>query len=261
MNRLLLAFLLLFPSIVFSQPKPIVLCMDDNWFPYTIFEDGETKGIHTKVIKHALDELGYTYHIKPKPWKRCLLDLENGKVDAVFPASYKASRAEIGFYPPEAATDAISPWRLSQVEHALITHSGTAYDYDGDISSIPQPIGMGLAGAFTDTLEKKGLKVKRNRTAKANIEMLMRGRIKSVSMAPLQAAEFLSSEKYSQFLKQHKLPLRSKSYFLIFAKNTHLSKKERLLIWNAIAKTRCNENLMPFLIYKYFKSALDDISE
>ena len=116
---------------------------------------------------------------------------------------------------------------------------------------------MGIAGAFADTLEKRGLTVRRNKTAVANIDMLMLGCIKSVFIAPLQAEELLGGEKYSDALKTHKKPLRSKSYFLIFAKNKALPKAQRLRIWEEIAKIRGNENLMPFFIYKYLKKNIN----
>lgn len=257
MKKIALTIILIYSPLSLAESNPLTICMDDNWFPYTIVSNEKISGIHTDVIQQALVDIDVPFTITPKPWGRCLAELQSGKVDAIYPASYKAERADFAYYPKNAETDRNSPWRLSQVEHVLVTKDKLAYEYQGDLLSLPQPVGMGISGAFTDTLEDAGLKVKRNKTSDANIKMLARGRVQSVAMNPLHAAIFKNSKQYAGQLKVHKQALRSKSYFLIFSKDRNISESMRERIWNAISAVRGDENVMPYFIYRYLDEKID----
>ncbi len=75
-----------------------------------------------------------------------------------------------------------------------------------------------MGGAFSDTLEKKGLIIMRNKSPLATVGMLVLNRTNSAVMNSYSAEDFNTTGEYAGKLKIHKLPIRSKSYFLIFAK-------------------------------------------
>ncbi len=103
---------LLFNPVV-ALAKTLDICMDDDWPPYTFVKDKQIQSIDSDIITEAFKSLEYTLNIVPKPWKRCLKELEYGEVDAVFPASYKGNRAVFAHYPPDATTTKKSKWRMS----------------------------------------------------------------------------------------------------------------------------------------------------
>ncbi len=243
--------LLVNPVVVLS--KTLTVCMDEDWFPYTFLKDKKPIGIHADIITKAFRSLEYTLEIMDKPWKRCLLELEKGRVEAIFPASYKHKRATFAYYPPNAAVEKKSKWRLAQIEHVLVTRKGESYEFDGDLSKIPQPIGVGMGGAIGDTLDEKGLKTSRAASSQAIIGMLALKRTNSVVMNPFLAEDFNTNGEYAGKFKIHELPLRTQSYFLIFSKKWELPEAERKRIWEAIALVRGNKELMLGILTKYIK--------
>lgn len=245
MKRKLLVstFILLFNPLVLDA-EIIKICMDEDWFPYTFLKGGENSGIHFDIVQEAFKSLEYTPKIVAKPWKRCQLELDHGTVEAIFPASYKENRDRMAHYPSDAVTAKKSQWRINEVEHVLVTREGDSYEFEGDILKIPQPIGIGFGSAFGETLVKKGITVSENISKQKIVDMLMLKRINSAAFARFQAEEFNTKGEHTGKLKIHNIPLRSKSYFLIFSKKGKLSGDERMKIWGAFSKVRKNKSLM-----------------
>lgn len=239
------------PFVLHAKTKVLKMCMDEDWFPYTFVKYGENFGIHIDIVRAAFKSLDYHLDITAKPWKRCLRELEVGDVEAIFPASYKESRADIAYYPSDVTAVEQSNWRVDQVEHVLVTRKGNPYEHDGDIYKIPQPVGIGSGSAFGDTLERKGIKVSENISKQAIIDMLLLQRIESAAMTPFQADEFNTKGEHAGKLKIHGTPLRSKSYFLIFSKKGHLTEAERMTAWDAFAIVRKDKKLMDRILNKY----------
>lgn len=254
MNRTLLIILITIILIpITAQAKTLAIQTDSDWFPYTYEEENESLGIHVDIVKEALTALKYTFTFTPFPWKRCLANLEFGNVEVILSASYKDKRALYAHYPTDAATAKKSNWRIDQVEYVLITRKGEPYEFDGDFSKIPQPVNVALGAAIGDFLQEKGIEVKENIKNSGNINMLLAHRAASIAMNPLLAENFNKIGKFKGKLKIHSLPLRSKSYFLIFSKMGKLSAKERNTIWKAITKVRDNKPLMLRILKKYNK--------
>ncbi|MCP4494195.1 MAG: transporter substrate-binding domain-containing protein [Gammaproteobacteria bacterium] len=249
----------LFVAIIFSLSSSVAMSstfkiyMDESWYPYSFKKDNKHLGIHTDIIREAFKSLGYPLVIEARPWKRCLWDLEAGKADAIYPASYNEGRAAFSHYPPNAASTENSKWHMTKVEQVVATRKGTPYEFDGDISNIPQPVGVGAAGAVTDILEENGLKLYRNNSPQAVAGMLVKKRTNSLVMSSYQTEYFNSVGEYAGELKIHKLPIRTKPYFLIFSKNRTFpeSESKRVEIWKAIAKVRENKVLMHSIFAKY----------
>ncbi len=231
--------------------KKISIYMDNDWFPYTIVKDKKNYGIHLDIVTKALESLGYTIDIQSRPWKRCLLELESGRVEAIFPASYKKNRTEFAYYPDDAATSGKSQWRMNQIEHVLVTRPGGTYEFDGDLLTIPQPVNIGWGSAFGDTLEEMGLNVNRNVSIRGSTGMLVRNRTNSVVTNPLLAEELSKNGEFAGKIKIHQKPLRSKSYFLIFSKKGNMPAAERQQIWEAIAAVRSDRQWMLETMNKY----------
>ncbi len=244
-------FFLLIPNAVLA--KTFTIFMDNDWFPYTIVKDKKNFGLHLDIVTKALKGLGYVVDIKARPWRRCLLELESGDVEAIFPASFKENRAVFAHYPADAATSRRSEWRMNQVEHVLVTRPGEDYEFDGDYRTIPQPVNIGVGAGFGDTLDEMGLNVQRNVSIRGSIGMLILNRTNSVVTNPIIAEEINSNGEFAGKLYIHEKPLRSKSYFLIFSKKGKLPKFERQRIWDAIATVRKDRKWMFHTLDRYLK--------
>ncbi|MCP4494784.1 MAG: transporter substrate-binding domain-containing protein [Gammaproteobacteria bacterium] len=245
------AALLLNP--VGALSRTLTVCMDEDWQPYTFVKNNKIVGIHADILREAFKSLDYSLEVNPKPWKRCLHELEIGIIDATFPASYKENRSAFAYYPPNAATDKKSRFRLAQIEHVLLTKKGYPYDFDGNLSGIPQPVGVGIGGATGDTLDEMGINTLRVAASARIIALLSLERTKSAVMNSVLANDFNTHGKYAGKFKIHNLPLRSKSYFLVFSKQQEFPDNEKMHIWEAIAKVRENKQFMLEVTSRYIK--------
>jgi len=64
---LLIVSMLFFSAAVLGAELEVVT---ENWRPYHYMEDGEIKGISTKIVKQLLDKSGIKYKINVYPWAR-----------------------------------------------------------------------------------------------------------------------------------------------------------------------------------------------
>lgn len=61
---------------------------EEAYAPYSYKENGQLTGIYTDIIRSALQQMGDPSQPQPLPWKRGLIALENGKIDALYPPYY-----------------------------------------------------------------------------------------------------------------------------------------------------------------------------
>ncbi|MGJ3495673.1 transporter substrate-binding domain-containing protein [Piscirickettsia salmonis] len=234
LKRFVLSVLLLTSASSLANQK-IVICMDQTWFPYTyVSSNSQIRGIHTDIIKMALNQLRINYIIKPKPWKRCLVEAQQGLVDAVATASYKPQRAEFLLYPKDAGTKLRSNWRVMQVEWSLVTPVKEKYLYTGNLQTIPQPIYVPLGYSIGKTLVDEGLNVDSGSVTDENNFRKITRTLKGSLVASTKVTEYYMNKlELNGILIINKQPIKTKSYFLVFSKKS-AHKAVREAVWERI---------------------------
>lgn len=53
-----------------ASETPTLQVVTENWRPYNYLENGEVKGVSTKIVKEILDKAGFNYDIHVLPWAR-----------------------------------------------------------------------------------------------------------------------------------------------------------------------------------------------
>ncbi|MGK5095293.1 transporter substrate-binding domain-containing protein [Deltaproteobacteria bacterium TL4] len=232
--------------------KVINVCTDENtWYPFTYAEEGKSVGVHVDVVDQALKNLGHTPQFKPVPWARCLDDAERGRVDAVVSSSYKEDRAAFAYYPTDAKTAQKSKWRVTQAEYVIVTYKEDPYVYKGDVSTLPKPVRVPKGYSIIADLEKLGIAVDAAKGDQNNFAKLIRDKKGVVITLPGSAELFNKSESFKGMLKVSEQPYTSKSYYMIFSKQSKLTEAERQAIWDEIVKVRENEDVYSKIISKY----------
>lgn len=224
--------------------KDINICTDDTWTPYTFVKDAKSVGIHIEIVDRALKNLNYKVNFHPLPWKRCLKYTELGKMDAVVSASYKDKRASFAYYPEDASSSLKSSQRIDQVEFSLLTRVDEDYIFDGNLTTIPQPVGIGLGSALGNTLTEKDIVIMQNNTIKGLLHMLLNKRTASTVLNSVLAKEYSKKEKFKGKFKVHQIPIKNKSYHIIFSKKSKINKIKREEIWNELVKIRQNKSFI-----------------
>jgi len=245
-------FILLGFTLEIASAKSIKICTDENlWYPFTFEEKGQSKGLHVDVVGQALTKLGFPAKFTPVPWKRCLKQAETGEVDAVVSASYKKKRAVYLHYPPDASTTKKSKWRITQVEYVVVSYMDDQFEYDGNIKSLPLPVRVPLGYSIIDDIEKEGVAVDTAKGVFNNMAKLIRDKKGVVICLPQTVGILNQNPRFKNKLKIHNIPIKSKSYFIVFSKEGTVSEEDRKKIWLEVVKIREDAKRMSDLLAKY----------
>lgn len=80
-------------AMVYAEDIEVTIYADANYPPYSYFEEGELKGIYTRIIKVAVSRMkGYKVNLVAVPWKRGLRLIENGEGFAIYPPYFHVEK-------------------------------------------------------------------------------------------------------------------------------------------------------------------------
>ena len=256
-QTILALLILLITNAGVAQTK-LIICTDTNfWYPFTYVKYQEAVGLHIDIISAALRNLGFEPNFIAYPWKECLNQAKEGRVDAVATASYQDERALYLNYPQGAAVDIKSPWRVTQVGYVVVTSAlnkkgeKNTYQFDGDFKSIPQPVRVPARYSVIRDLQKEGIKIKEGKSSMDNFKKLIQERTGSVVDVEETAKLFATQPVFAEKLVIQKRPLNNKSYYLAFSKKSALKTDEEEMIWREIAKVRSQPALIAEFLKKY----------
>lgn len=208
-----------------SMPPRFTICADTNFqFPFSFMKDQKPVGLHIDVIDAALHSLGITPEYKPTTWSSCLDRAKAGRVDAVATAAYMDERALYMYYPSDATDSNRSSWRVSQVEYKVITSlldkegRANAYQFDGNIKHIPEPIRVPTGYFIVHDFQKARLKVQESTTSLENFQSLLKDKTGSVVDLAEVAEQLSLNPAFSHQFYIDPKPLVIKSYYLAFSK-------------------------------------------
>jgi len=235
-----------------ANATELLICTDENmWYPFTYAEGGISRGMHVEIIQEACKRLAWKVSFEPLPWKRCLASVRFGTYDAVVSASYKPDRAKYLYYPPDAETDKVSPWRITQAEYVVLTHISTDYEFDGDVMGLPQPIQAPIGYSIVSDLTQKGLKVETSNNSISNIKLLMLIKKGCVIASGTAAKIIAEASGHTDEIKIHPKPLASKSYFIVISEKSKLNETERDTLWQHVVQVRQDKAFFKQLVLKY----------
>lgn len=81
-NFLIITFFLL-SSPMIAREKFIITRGNGQWQPYEYTENGNLEGFHIELVKKVAATLDIEVVFKSFPWKRAILEVKNGKADAI----------------------------------------------------------------------------------------------------------------------------------------------------------------------------------
>ena len=240
------------PVLMAASPKTIKICTDINfWYPFTFQEDGKAKGMHVDIVTRALEELNLSYKFTAMPWERCLkAEAKGGRMDAIVSASFKPDRAKYLHY-PTGANEKKAALRLMQTEYVVVGLAGSRYEFNGDVRTLPTPVRVPRGYSLVKDLQDKGVLVDTAIGDRNNLSKMLRDGNGVVVSTPLSAEVFGKEGAFAGKIKIHKMPIASKSYFMVFSKRGNVDEKVRKQIWDHVAKLRDNESYMLSLLELY----------
>jgi polar amino acid transport system substrate-binding protein len=252
MYKIFRFILMVMAFTMFVEAKKIKICTDENfWYPFTYSVEEVALGLHVDITKEAIKRAGHSVEYIPMPWKRCLASAKSGEVDAIVSASYKDKRGEFLYYPKDAKSAKKSKNRITQVEYVVLTHKDDSYKYDGNIKTLPHPIRATFGYSIVDDLKKEGLSVDTSKKDTFNLKRLQRDKKGSVVTLKEIVEYYESKGTFKGEFVTHKKPIKSKSYYMPFSKNTKISQDDMQDIWDNIQKVRENKRVINSFLERY----------
>lgn len=216
-------------------------------YPYTTGNGSEINwdkpGVALEMLKLIEKELEIEISIARMPWKRGLIQMEQGHIDALFSASFKQERFKYGLYPMKGERIDRDK-KFYDLCYCFYKMKGSLLIWDeGDLKNQTRPIGAMRGYSIVNTLREKGVSVVENDNELSNFKMLKLGRIDAVATYSY-AGDALLNHHHDEFKDVVKMdaPFEAKSYYLMFSyqfmkENPDVAEK----IWDAIRKIRESE--------------------
>jgi polar amino acid transport system substrate-binding protein len=177
--------------------------------------------IDTMFMGLLAQRLGVTFDLQVLPWRRCLLDAQQGRVDGVMAISHSAERAVWLAYPMrQGLPDASLRVRLDR--YHWYARSEQTLSWDG--RSL-EGLGSGSVGAVAGysvvgVLRDMGFKVDEQAgSTQATLRMLSLARIEAAAVLATEAEPLLQADpQLAKTLKRLEPALLERAYFLGFSK-------------------------------------------
>ncbi|MEA1969983.1 MAG: transporter substrate-binding domain-containing protein [Thermodesulfobacteriota bacterium] len=206
--------------------------------------EAEKPGIGVEAIRMLEQKLGIKIEIKRLPWKRCLYEMDKGKVDGVFTASYKDKRKQFGRYPEKDGK--VDPSRrFTSASYAFYKLKSADLDFSNkDYGIFTGKIGGPLGYSIIDDLKKQGLTMDESPSTENDLKKLVAGRLQAVAALEMTGDFYLMANKgfEEKIEKMSPLIVEKPYYFMV---SHQLYKKDAALaekIFDTIAQIREDPN-------------------
>lgn len=179
------------------------------------------------------------------PWRRCLLEVQMGRLDGVLGLSHTPERAQWAVFPLRAGAPDES-LRLRRDAYHWYVAARSKLRWDGEaLRGLPAPRLASVAGySVVERLQGQGYAVEtQTSSVGASLRMLALGRIDAAALLQGEAEPWLAREpQLAQGLRRLEPPLMQRSYFLAFSQAYAQQDVQRLQrVWSALASVRESE--------------------
>ena len=207
----------------------------------------ELPGIEIELYQRMAQHLGVELKMVRMPWTRCLFNLKAGKLDGIFPASFKSERMAYGVYPLKNGS--LDPTRKSRDSaYHLYRLKKTPISWEAgkivNLAQMPrQTIGVPLGWSIVEELRRADIDVLERPRPVELLEMLAKGGLAGVACLATVADIYINEapHQFSQIEKVYPA-IAEKAYFLMLSHqfvNARPDLAEK--IWDTIAALKNGE--------------------
>jgi len=231
---------LLSPLPVEAAEAPVSLCFEDTTvYPWIT---GNATGLALLELSLVEKELNLKFEYQRLPWRRCLLEVQLGRVHAAIAASYSKERAVWGSYPTLAD---------GSLNRELRMHTDSFHVYRRMDSPVrwqqqrfenlgSQPVGVQLGYSVGKNIEELGYPIKSARSSEDLARMLEHGVLQVAVLQNFEAMRLLkASPSLRKLMVEDGPPVKVADQYLLF--NTAFFEAKPALvksIWAALEKAR-----------------------
>ncbi|MCV2350494.1 substrate-binding periplasmic protein [Paucibacter sp. Y2R2-4] len=223
-----------------AAEAPVSLCFEDTMvYPWIT---GEARGLAFLELGLVEKELNLKFEYQRLPWRRCLLEVQLGRMHAAIAASYNKERAVWGSYPTLAD---------GSLNRELRMHTDSFHVYRRVDSPVrwqqqrfenlgSQPVGVQLGYSVGKNIEELGYPIKSARSSDDLARMLTHGVLQVAVLQNFEAMRLLNaSPSLRKLMVEEGAPVKVADQYLVF--NTAFFEAKPALvksIWAALEKAR-----------------------
>lgn len=241
MLRIMLAVLLSLPlDSAVALDGPLKLCFEDtSVYPWIT---GDDKGLVLFELAMVEKDLNQKFEYIRLPWRRCLQDVQSGRVHAAIAASFNSERAAWGSYPqlPDGSlnrelrlhTDSFHVFRRID---SPVRWLNQRFENLG-----AQAVGVQLGYSVGRNIEELGYPVKTARSAEDLTRMLELGVIQVAVLQHFEARRLLKSKPdLNRVMVEEGLAVKVADQYLLFNSQFYAGDEALVKsIWAAIERAR-----------------------
>jgi len=224
--RLLTIMLLVACQIIQAEPViPFKYCYENKeihpWFLGSGSTVPKSNPGATIEFLRILDAQSpeFAIHYERAPWKRCLLNLELGIVDAVI-GSYKPERVHLGKYPRK--DDKLDSTRAFEIgsSYCLFVHKDSAINWDGNNFSGDRQLPVGVPSGYSiiDILTAKGMNIYQTKDKANALQLVQLKRLSGAALFCEGGKSLLERvQKKIPDVRVHSIPLKTHNGYMILS--------------------------------------------
>jgi polar amino acid transport system substrate-binding protein len=240
MMKQLLASLLGILFLNAHAATPIKLCYEDSSvYPWIT---GDKQGLVIFELQLVEKDLNLEFEYLRLPWKRCLQEVQYGRIQAAIAASYNRDRAVWGSYPmhPDGSLD--KELRLHTDSFFIFRRTDSAIRWSNNkMENLGnQVIGAQLGYSVAKSLEDTGYPIKYVPGSDELMRLLDKGMLQVALLQNHEAARILrNTPALEKNIIKESEPVKVADQYLLF--NSDYYAKEEILvktIWQSIGKIR-----------------------
>ncbi|MCV2367879.1 type 2 periplasmic-binding domain-containing protein [Roseateles oligotrophus] len=241
MFRVMLAALLsLWLGSVAAIDGPIKLCFEDSSvYPWIT---GDDKGLVLFELALVEKDLNQKFDYIRLPWRRCLLEVQTGRIHAAIAASFNSERASWGSYPQNPDGSLNRELRLhTDSFHVFRRLDSPVRWLNQRFENLgAQPVGVQLGYSVGRNIEELGYPVKTARSAEDLTRMLEIGVLQVAVLQHYEALRLLKAKpELNTVMVEDGPPVKVADQYLLFNSLFYAGNEAQVRsIWSAIERAR-----------------------
>lgn len=238
----------LLPLSAMADPLPVLhICyeLQDSMPFWTAATDQSVSrpGLLIELIHSAAQQAGLRLEFQRQPWKRCILQLQQGQTDGIFAAIWQPERDTWGQFPGrdiQRNTPVQRDYRLWQVDYPIIARKGGTLNWDGEhFSGTRNGLSAPLGYVANQQLEALGVLAKPTYSAEKAIKLIALGRLDGYVLERQIARNYIRTAGLQTQLVFLPKPLLTADWYLpisnqFYRQNPELAQR----FWQALAEQR-----------------------
>lgn len=217
-NAIVLSCVLFFSFQVIAVPSSIKVCMmDTDLFPLwrkPLEESADFPGVNIELQQRVAQRLGHSIEWVRAPFPRCLILLQQNKVDLLNAASYSPDREKYGFYPKDNGNIDHSKRLKSDIYKAYVNKESRVF-WDGTrfLNVENKPIGIEIGASIRKFLNEQSIPVYEVSRVSQAFGMLALGRVSAVVTNQFNGLAYSSDN-----IIELPIAVSNRSYFIMVSK-------------------------------------------